>query len=120
LPRVRVTAPRTPGRRPLPAGLGSGDPSAVYVRSLIRAQLRAALVAAGTFGLLLAVTAAVLALAPEARAATVAGIPIVWIVLGAAVYPVVLVVAILFVRAVGRNEEHYRSLAADDQPGADA
>jgi len=111
---VRVTAPRTAGRRPLPSAPGAGDPSAVYVRSLIRAQLRVGLVAAGSFALLLAATAAALAVVPEVRAATAGGIPIVWIVLGAAVYPVVLLVAILFVRAVARNEEHYRSLAAEE------
>ena len=112
---MRVTAPRTPGRRPLPPSTGSGDPSAVYVRSLIRAQLRVALVAAGAFALLLAVTTAALAFVPEIRAATVGGIPIVWLVLGAAVYPVVLLVAVLFMRAVDRNERHYRSLASEDQ-----
>ncbi len=111
---MRVTAPHTPGRRPLSASPGSGDPSAVYVRSLIRAQLRVALVAAGSFGVLLAATTAALAFVPEVRAATVGGIPVVWIVLGAAVYPVVLLVAILFVRAVDRNEKHYRSLAAEE------
>lgn len=111
---MRVTAPRTPGRRPLPPNAGAGDPSAVYVRSLIRSQLRVALVAAGAFGLLLAATAATLAFVPEVRAATAGGIPIVWIVLGVAVYPVVLLVAMLFVRAVDRNEEHYRSLAAEE------
>jgi uncharacterized membrane protein len=50
---------------------------------------------------------------PEVRAATVGGIPIVWIVLGAAVYPVVLLVAVLFVRAADRNESRYRSLAEE-------
>lgn len=86
------------------------------MRSLIRSQLRVALASAGAFGLLLAATAAVLAVVPEVRAATAGGIPIAWIVLGAAVYPVVLVVAILFVRAVDRNERHYRSLAAEEEP----
>lgn len=117
---MRVTAPRTPGRRPLPPTTGSGDPSAVYVRSLIRSQLRLALVAAGAFALLLTLTTVAFAFVPEVRAATAGGIPIVWIVLGFAVYPVVLLVAILCVRAVDRNEEHYRSLAAEDEPAADA
>ena len=84
------------------------------MRSLIRAQLRIALLTAGGFVLLLAATAATLALVPEVRAATAGGIPISWIVLGVAVYPVVLLVAIVFVRAVDRNERHYRSLAADE------
>lgn len=118
-PRVRVTAPRIPGRRATGPAASGHAPSAVYVRSLIRAQLRAALVAAGAFGLLLAATTATLAFVPEVREATAGGIPIVWIVLGAAVYPVVLLVAVSFVRAVDRNERRYRSLAADDDPAAE-
>jgi hypothetical protein len=85
----------------------------VYVRSLIRAQLRVAVVAAGSFAVLLAATTAALTFVPQIRAATVGGIPIVWIVLGAAVYPLVLLVAILFVRAADRNEKRYRSLAEE-------
>jgi hypothetical protein len=83
------------------------------VRSLIRAQLRVAIVSAASFALLLAATTAALTFVPEVRAATVGGIPIVWLVLGAGVYPIVLVVAILFVRAADRNEKRYRSLAEE-------
>ena len=81
------------------------------MRSLIRSQLRVAIVTAASFAILLAATAAALAFVPEVRAATAGGIPIVWIVLGAGVYPVVLLVAALFVRAAERNEKRYRSLA---------
>jgi hypothetical protein len=108
---VRVTAPRTPNASPATAPVGTGDPSDVYVRSLIRAQLRVAIVTAASFAFLLAATTAAFALVPEVREATVGGIPIVWIVFGAAVYPVVLLVAVLFVRAADRNEARYRSLA---------
>ena len=111
---MRVTAPRNAKARRLPATVDAGgDPSAVYVRSLIRAQLRVAVVAAATFAVLLAATTAALTFVPQIRAATVVGIPIVWVVLGAAVYPLVLVVAILFVRAADRNEKRYRSLAEE-------
>ena len=99
--------------RPLGPANPTGDPSAVYVRSLIRAQLRVAIVAAVAFAVLLAATTATLAFVPEVRATTVAGIPIVWFVLGAGVYPLVLVVAIAFVRAADRNERRYRSLAEE-------
>jgi hypothetical protein len=98
---------------PTAVPLGGGDPSDLYVRSLIRSQLRVAIVSAASFAFLLAATTAALALVPEVRAATVGGIPIVWIVLGAAVYPVVLLVAVLFVRAADRNEARYRSLAEE-------
>jgi hypothetical protein len=112
---VRVTAPRSSNTSPAAAAPGTspGDPSDVYVRSLIRSQLRVALVTAGSFAFLLAATTAALAFVPEVRTATVGGIPIVWIVLGAGVYPVVLLVASLFVRAAERNEKRYRSLAEE-------
>ena len=112
---MRITAPRTPNgsTAPVAAATEAGDPSDVYVRSLIRSQLRVALVTAGAFAFLLAATTAALAFVPEVRAETVGGIPIVWFVLGAGVYPVVLLVAALFVRAAERNEKRYRSLAEE-------
>ncbi|MGV3713176.1 hypothetical protein [Pseudolysinimonas sp.] len=113
LPRVRVTAPRTATRLAAPRP-GPGDPSTLYVRSLIRSQLRVALLAAGAFAIVLAAITAVLALVPEVRALTVVGIPIAWIVLGAGIYPIVLLIGALVVRATDRNEQRYRSLA--DEP----
>lgn len=112
---MRITAPRTSTGATAPTAVPTraGDPSDVYVRSLIRSQLRVGIVAAVSFALLLAAATAALAFVPEVRAATVGGIPIVWIVLGAGVYPVVLLVAVLFVRAADRNEKRYRSLAEE-------
>lgn len=112
LPRVRVTAPRT-GSRGTAAQPGPGDPSTVYVRSLIRSQLRVALVAAGSFAIVLAGVTAALAFVPEVREFTLGGIPIAWFVLGVGVYPLVLLVAVSVVRAAERNEDRYRSLAED-------
>ena len=112
LPRVRVTAPRS-GSRGGVVTAGPGDASTVYVRSLIRSQLRVALVAAGSFAIVLAGITAALAFVPQVREFTVGGIPIAWIVLGAGVYPLVLLVAVLVVRAAERNEARYRSLAED-------
>jgi len=83
------------------------------VRSLIGAQLRAAIVAAVVFALGVGGIALVLAVVPEVRAATAGGIPIVWFVLGAGIYPLVLVVAALFIRTADRNEARYRSLAEE-------
>ena len=112
---MRITAPRAPNgsTAAAPTSPSSGDPSHVYVRSLIRSQLRVALVTVGSFAFLLAATTAVLAFVPEVRTATVGGIPVVWVVLGVGVYPVVLLVAALFVRAAERNEKRYRSLAEE-------
>jgi len=66
------------------------------------------------FVLVLTATAAILALVPEVREASLAGVPVVWFVLGAGIYPVVLLVAVLFVRAADRNEKRYRSLAEEE------
>ena len=111
-PRVRITAPRS-GARPPAAVPGPGDPSTVYVRSLIRSQLRVAVVAAAAFALALAAITALLAFVPEVREFTVAGIPMAWFALGVGVYPIVLLVAWSVVRAAERNEARYRSLAED-------
>lgn len=111
-PRVRVTAPRT--GVPRATDPGPGDASAVYVRSLIRSQLRVALLAAGGFAVVLATVTATLAFVPEVRELTPGGIPIAWFVLGVGVYPLVLLVAGAVVRAAERNEARYRSLADDD------
>lgn len=108
---MRVTAPRS--TRVVAPPSTAGDPSAVYVRSLIRSQLRVAVIAAVAFAVLLAGATAALAFVPELRAATLGGLPIVWIVLGVGVYPVVLAVAWLFTRAADRNERRYRSLAEE-------
>jgi len=109
---VRVTAPRSDARG-VPASPGPGDPSSVYVRSLIRSQLRIALLAAGTFGGVLLGIAVALAFVTEVREFTVAGIPLAWFVLGVGVYPLVLLVAGVVVRAAERNEARYRSLSED-------
>lgn len=112
---MRITAPRVAKGSAVaaPPSTSSGDPSDVYARSLIRSQLRVALVSAGTFTILLVLTTAALAFVSEVRTATVGGIPVVWVVLGVGVYPVVLLVAALFVRAAERNEKRYRSLAEE-------
>ena len=111
-PRVRVTAPRT-GSRGTAGAAGPGDPSTVYVRTLIRSQLRVAVVAAASFAIVLAAITAVLAFVPPVREFTVGGIPIAWLVLGVGVYPLVLLVAVTVVRAAERNEARYRSLAEE-------
>ncbi|MRX43494.1 DUF485 domain-containing protein [Agromyces kandeliae] len=123
-PRVRVTAPRNGGRaasdrRPAARGrrpgtdTGPTDIHSVYVRSLIRSQLRLALICAG--GFVLATVVFVLAVvAPALDGAFVAGVPVSWLLLGFGVYPLAITVAALYVRAASRNEARYRSLAEEE------
>lgn len=117
LPRVRVTAPRTGSTaasvRPAPhAGTEAptSDIAGVYVRSLIRSQLRLAVVFA--VGFVVATTLFVLAIAfvPELDATFVFGVPVSWLLLGVGVYPLAITVGGLYMRAASRNEARYRSL----------
>jgi hypothetical protein len=112
--RVRVTAPRQDAvtSRP-PTGATGADPGALYIRSLIRSQLRAAIGCAGAFIVTLVVVPVVFVLVPGLDTATVGGIPVSWIVLGAGLFPVLIAIAVLYVRIASRNESRYRSLADD-------
>jgi uncharacterized membrane protein (DUF485 family) len=130
--RVRVTAPRTgeaaasarpttgPTRAVTPAGPGSGAPTSdiqgVYVRSLIRSQLRIALVFAAGFAIATALFALALAFTPTLDATFIGGVPVSWLLLAVGVYPLALTVAALYVRAASRNESRYRSLSRQDRP----
>lgn len=119
--RVRVVAPsgqaQTPAsQRPAagPARHAAGDDAArVYVRSLLRTQLRLALVVALGF-LLIAATFSVLPVwIPWLRDLSVLGIPFEWVLLGAGLFPVILFSAVLYTRLAQRNEDRYRDLTED-------
>jgi len=111
---VRVTAPRRDGvaTRPTPTATGA-DPAALYIRSLIRSQLRLAVVCALAFAGVLVAVPLVFALVPGLDAASVGVVPVSWIVLGAGLFPVLIAIAALYVRTSSRNESRYRSLADD-------
>jgi len=115
--RVRVTAPRS---------VAAGRPSAdtreaaeesdagqVFIRSLIRSQLRLGIVVAAGFLLILLAFALLLALVPGLAELRIAGLPFDWVLLGAGIYPVIGLSAWLYVRTAARNESRYRDLAGD-------
>lgn len=110
-PRVRVTAPatRTP-RRAFPPATAPTDADTVYARSLVRAQLRVAILAVVGFGAALVAVTAALALVPALREAVVGGIPLGWLVLGVGIYPLILGTGLAAVGAARRLEDRYRSL----------
>ncbi len=137
--RVRVTAPRsakagsmnagsitpgsiTPGSS-APAGGRSAaasreaeeesDAGQLFVRSLIRSQLRLGLVVALGFLLILVAFPLMLGLVPGLADSTIAGLPFDWVLLGAGIYPVIGLSAWLYVRTAARNEARYRDLAGD-------
>ena len=120
--RVRVTAPRAAAGtavrgapRPFESREAAQDSEVgqVFVRSLVRSQLRLALVVAGGFLLILAAFPLTLVLVPGLADTRIAGIPFGWLLLGAGIYPVIGLGAWLYVRTAARNEARYRDLAGD-------
>lgn len=134
--RVRVTAARgtTPGStagstRDSPQGSTAlptarsaadsrddaeeSDAGQVFVRSLIRSQLRLAVVVAAGFLLILVAFPLMLGLVPGLAESTIAGLPFDWVLLGAGIYPVIGLSAWLFIRTAARNEARYRDLVGD-------
>lgn len=112
-PRVRVTAPaagrprRTTVAREIDAQSPVGE---VYMRSLVRSQLRLAL------GLLLVLVLTVGALpllfvlVPWLQHGRVLGVPLAWLLLGGGCYPVIIALAVVYVRRAERNERAFQDL----------
>ena len=125
--RVRVTAPGAlahdgvdTAAAPSPPASGQprpGERSAasdeVYVRALIRSQLRVALVVASGFFISLLAFSLTLRLIPELGKQTWLGVPIAWLLLGFGVYPMIGLSAWLYVRVASRNESRYLALAEE-------
>ena len=133
--RVRVTAPRsvttggsttgfstTGARTTLPTARSAADSrdaaeesdaGQLFVRSLIRTQLRLGIVVAAGFLLILIAFPLMLGLVPGLAESTIAGLPFDWVLLGVGIYPVVGLSAWLYVRTANRNEARYRDLTGD-------
>jgi hypothetical protein len=117
--RVRVTAPRqsakpAPTRFPYGGEVGEdSDAGRVFVRSLIRSQLRLALVVACGFLLILGAFALLLVFGPGVAETRILGIPLDWVLLGLGIYPVIGLSAWLYNRAAARNEARYQDLVED-------
>jgi hypothetical protein len=113
--RVRVTAPRS-AARPVVDSRGAAEESEVgqvFVRSLIRSQLRLSLVVAAGFLLILFAFPVMLGLVPGLAESRIAGIPFGWLLLGIGIYPVIGLSAWLYIRTAARNEARYRDLAEE-------
>ena len=121
---MRVTAPRSgsaaasdrltttaTGQTDAP----TSDIAAVYVRSLIRSQLRVAVVFAIGFAAATTLFVLAIALAPELDTTFVLGVPLSWLLLGVGVYPLAITVGTLYLRAATRNESRYRSLTQEEE-----
>lgn len=113
--RVRVTSPRTAGGRSHRRSVASeidaqtrlGD---IYIRSLMRSQLRLALGVVALLMLTLGAIPLMFALAPATRRVDVLGIPLPWLLLAGLVYPFLVVVAWFYVRRAEHNERAFDDL----------
>lgn len=79
----------------------------VLLRSLTRAQLILALRVFAVFGSLLLGLPALFASHPALARYELAGIPLPWLILGAAVYPLLVLMGILYVRQAERHEREF-------------
>jgi hypothetical protein len=111
--RVRVTSPHTErqGIRPRRSAASEIDAQSelgeIYVAALLRSQLRLAL---GTIAVLVGSIGAlpvVFHLVPGLTSHHVFGMPVSWVLLAFACYPVLVLLAWRYVRAAERNEDQF-------------
>jgi len=119
--RVTVTAPPTHRRRrttitsEIDAQTQLGE---VYVRSLVRAQLRLALVVCAVLGVTVGLLPVLFVVAPALGEVHLLGVTLPWLVLGAGCYPVLIALAAWYVRRAERNERAFvELLGAHHAPG---
>jgi hypothetical protein len=111
--RVRVTSPRAQARPQGPARPPAREIDEqtvlgeVYMRSLLRSQLRLAVTVLVTTAVLLGGLPLLFALAPGVAATRPLGVPLPWLLLGVLVYPALWLGARWYVRHAERNEAEF-------------
>ncbi len=110
--RIRVQSPGYDAQEPAPASQpdDASNASDAYVRSLIRSQLRLAVVVGSGFLILLLGVPALVWLSPALAQLSILGVPLQWLLLGFLMYPIMITAAWLYTRSAQRNEERYRQL----------
>ncbi|WP_063762143.1 hypothetical protein [Streptomyces sp. NRRL F-5123] len=120
--RVAVSAPRRHRAGGYSARARAADLHAqpqlaqVYVRSLVRNQLRLALGVLAVLGAVLGGLPAAFALLPGLRTATVLGIRLPWLLLGVVAYPLLVGAAAFHVRHAERVERDFTDLLGGPDP----
>jgi len=106
-PRGRATRSTKPGERALAELKEQTEVGEVLLRSLTRAQLMLAVRVFAVFGFFLLGLPALFATYPDLVDFRVLGLPLPWLVLGGAVYPLLVLLAFLYVRQAERNERDF-------------
>jgi hypothetical protein len=116
--RVRVTSERTgavhrrvTARSEIDAQTQLGE---IYMTSLLRAQLRLAGLVIGALVLLVGGLPVAFRLLPGLMSRDVLGMPLSWVLLAFAVYPLLFLLGWLYVRAAERNERDFADVV--DRP----
>ncbi len=105
-PRGRATR-REPGQRARADLAEQTEVGEVLLRSLTRAQLMLAVRIFAVFGFFLLGLPALFATHPGLANYRVFGLPLPWLVLGGGVYPLLVLLALLYVRQAERNERDF-------------
>ena len=119
--RVRVTSPLTSApahvrrsvRQEIDESTGIGE---IYMRSLIRSQLRAALTVAITLVLSIGALPLVFLAFDSVTDYRIWGVPLPWLVLGVGVYPGLFTLGWLYLRQAERAERDFAELVEPDRP----
>jgi len=119
--RVRITSPLTTAsphvrrtvQQEIDESTGIGE---VYVRSLVRSQLRAALTVITTLMLTLGALPIVFWLLEDLRELSLLGIPLPWVVLAVAVDPGLFLLGWLYVRQADKSERDFVALLSPHDP----
>lgn len=116
--RVRVTSPRAgrPRRRSVASEIDAqSEVGEIYMRSLMRTQLRLALTVLAILLVTVVSLPMVFRLFPVVRRTELFGIPLPWLVLGLGVYPVLIALAVFYVRRAERNEEAFADMVGHEE-----
>lgn len=114
--RTRVAHPRTlasrsPGARsPRVDVAEQTEVGEVLIAGHIRSQLRLGLLIAAGVGAVLGGIVLLLVVLPGLNAIRVAGVPVGWLALAVAVFPVITAAGWAYVRLAERNEDRFRTL----------
>jgi hypothetical protein len=111
--RVRVTGPRTgrPRRTSVASEIDAQTAiGEIYMRSLMRSQLRLALGVVAVLVVTVGGLPLLFRIVPGLLTTRFLGIPLPWLLLGAVVYPFLVLLAWFYVRRAERNERSFNDL----------
>lgn len=106
-PRGRATPLGSAGERALAELAEQTEVGEILLRSLTRAQLVLAGRVFAVFGFFLLGLPALFASQPDLAEYRLFGLPLPWLVLGGAVYPLLVLLGLLYVRQAERNERDF-------------